>query len=166
MSQRDLSEVEPEGTSQLPASSKALFMDKVRQSNSACQSGDYPTAVALYTDALQLDPTNHILYSNRSAAHVKMGQFAQALQDAIRARELNLKWPKTEPKEHNRGLERGKGRGTLQMHLTDGTSGVDLEGCRTCWMALPSYTLVLECDITGMIRNLDHCSYRQFDSAF
>ncbi|XP_068086833.1 tetratricopeptide repeat protein 28 [Anabrus simplex] len=94
MSQRDLSEVEPEGTSQLPAASKALFLDKVRQSNAACQSGDYPTAVALYTDALQLDPTNHILYSNRSAALLKMGQFAPALQDAIRARELNPKWPK------------------------------------------------------------------------
>ncbi|XP_063219865.1 tetratricopeptide repeat protein 28 isoform X2 [Bacillus rossius redtenbacheri] len=94
MSQRDLSEVEPEGTCELPAASKALFLDKVRQSNAACQSGDFATAVTLYTDAIQLDPTNHILYSNRSAALVKMGQFAQALQDAIRARELNPKWPK------------------------------------------------------------------------
>jgi Flp pilus assembly protein TadD len=89
-------QVEPEGTSELPAASKALFLDKVRQSNAACQSGDYATAVSLYTDALQLDPTNHILYSNRSAALVKMGQFAQALQDAIRARELNSKWPKVQ----------------------------------------------------------------------
>lgn len=91
-------QVEPEGTSELPAASKALFLDKVRQSNTACQSGDYATAVSLYTDALQLDPSNHILYSNRSAALVKMGQFAQALQDAIRARELNSKWPKV--REH------------------------------------------------------------------
>jgi Flp pilus assembly protein TadD len=91
-------QVEPEGTSELPAASKALFLDKVRQSNAACQSGDYATAVSLYTDALQLDPSNHILYSNRSAALVKMGQFAQALQDAIRARELNSKWPKV--REH------------------------------------------------------------------
>lgn len=88
--------MEPEGTSELPAASKALFLDKVRQSNAACQSGDYATAVSLYTDALQLDPSNHILYSNRSAALVKMGQFAQALQDAIRARELNSKWPKVQ----------------------------------------------------------------------
>ncbi|XP_049768006.1 tetratricopeptide repeat protein 28 [Schistocerca cancellata] len=83
-----------EGTAELPAASRALFLEKARQSNAACQAGDYATAVALYTDALQLDPTNHILYSNRSAALVKMGQFAQALQDAIRARELNTKWPK------------------------------------------------------------------------
>lgn len=86
--------MEPEGTSSLPAASKTLFLDKVRQSNAACQGGDYTKAVLLYTDALQLDPTNHILYSNRSAAHLKMGHFQQALQDATKARDLNPKWPK------------------------------------------------------------------------
>ncbi|KAJ8973013.1 hypothetical protein NQ317_004611 [Molorchus minor] len=86
--------VEPEGTSELPAASRSLFLEKVRQSNAACQSGDFATAVALYTDALQLDPTNHILYSNRSAARLKQGLFAQALQDAVTARELCSTWPK------------------------------------------------------------------------
>lgn len=86
--------MEPEGTSALPAASKALFVEKVRQSNAACESGDYAKAVASYKDALQLDPTNHILYSNRSAAYLKMGQFQLALQDATRARDLNPKWPK------------------------------------------------------------------------
>lgn len=81
----------------MPTASKALFLEKVRQSNAACQSGDFATSVALYTDALSLDPTNHILYSNRSAALVKMGRFEQALQDAIRARELNGQWPKVRP---------------------------------------------------------------------
>lgn len=86
--------MEPEGTCDLPAASRALFLEKVRQSNNACQNGDFATAVSLYTDALQLDPTNHILYSNRSAAKLKQGQFAQALQDAIRAREICPTWPK------------------------------------------------------------------------
>ncbi|XP_057668084.1 tetratricopeptide repeat protein 28 isoform X2 [Diorhabda carinulata] len=94
MSHRDFTEVEPEGTTELPAASRTLFLEKVRQSNAACQSGDFATAVALYTDALQLDPTNHILYSNRSAAKLKQGLFAQALQDAITARDLCPTWPK------------------------------------------------------------------------
>ncbi|XP_023311093.1 tetratricopeptide repeat protein 28 [Anoplophora glabripennis] len=94
MSHRDFTEVEPEGTSELPAASRSLFLEKVRQSNAACQSGDFATAVALYTDALQLDPTNHILYSNRSAAKLKQGLFSQALQDAVTARELCPTWPK------------------------------------------------------------------------
>ena len=74
--------------------SKALFLEKVRESNAACQAGDFDTAVSLYTEAISLDPHNHILYSNRSAAHIKLAQFTRALQDAIKARELNPKWPK------------------------------------------------------------------------
>ncbi|KAH8270576.1 hypothetical protein KR018_012028 [Drosophila ironensis] len=94
MSQRDFSENEPECNPELPAANRALFLEKVRQSNSACQSGDFATAVLLYTDALQLDPGNHILYSNRSAALLKQGQFAAALQDATQARDLCPQWPK------------------------------------------------------------------------
>ncbi|XP_055605739.1 tetratricopeptide repeat protein 28-like, partial [Uranotaenia lowii] len=85
---------EPEGTPELPAANRALFLEKVRQSNTACQNGDFTTAVQLYTDALGLDPSNHILFSNRSAARLKQGQFALALQDATRARELCPQWPK------------------------------------------------------------------------
>ncbi|ALC48168.1 CG43163 [Drosophila busckii] len=85
---------EPECTPELPAANRALFLEKVRQSNAACQAGDFATAVLLYTDALQLDPGNHILYSNRSAARLKQGQFAAALQDATQARELCPQWPK------------------------------------------------------------------------
>lgn len=44
---------------------KALFLEKVRQSNAACQTGDFETAVSLYSEAIALDKNNHILYSNR-----------------------------------------------------------------------------------------------------
>lgn len=85
---------EPEATTELPVANRALFLEKVRQSNAACQNGDFNTAVALYTDALSLDPGNHIIYSNRSAARLKQGQFSLALQDATKARELRPQWPK------------------------------------------------------------------------
>nr|XP_054775699.1 small glutamine-rich tetratricopeptide repeat-containing protein alpha-like [Lytechinus pictus] len=79
----------------LPISDKrALFQEKVRQSNEACQNADFQRAIRLYTEALDLDPANHILYSNRSAAHVKLKDYERALTDAIKARELNPKWPK------------------------------------------------------------------------
>ncbi|ROL46166.1 Tetratricopeptide repeat protein 28 [Anabarilius grahami] len=70
-------------------------MEKVRQSNEACQLGDFQTAVKLYGEALRADPQNCILYSNRSAAHLKLGQYQTALDDAVKARLLNPKWPKT-----------------------------------------------------------------------
>ena len=76
------------------AANKATFLEKVRQSNAACQTGDFPLAISLYTEAIRLDPANHILYSNRSAAHVKLGQFGKALQDAVKAKQLNPEWPK------------------------------------------------------------------------
>ena len=76
------------------ASNKANFLEKVRQSNAACQTGDFALAITLYTDAIRLDPANHILYSNRSAAHVKLGQFGKALQDSVKAKQLNPEWPK------------------------------------------------------------------------
>lgn len=85
---------EPDCTPELPVANRALFLEKVRQSNAACQNGDFATAVALYTDALALDPTNYILYSNRSAAHLKQGQFSRALQDANKAKELCPQWGK------------------------------------------------------------------------
>lgn len=86
--------MDPEGTSALAAGSRALFLETVRRSNAACQNGDYALAATLYTEALALDPLSHVLYSNRSAARLKMGLFAAALQDAVRATELSPQWPK------------------------------------------------------------------------
>lgn len=81
--------------------SKAEFMEKVQQSNEACQRGDFQAAVRLYTSALQADPQNCILYSNRSAARLKLGQHQAALDDAEKACELNPKWPKVSvPSRH------------------------------------------------------------------
>lgn len=69
-------------------------LEKAKQSNQACQKGDFDTAIKLYTEAIALSPGNHILFSNRSAAFLKTGQFQKALQDAIKAKELSPEWPK------------------------------------------------------------------------
>ncbi|XP_023835104.1 tetratricopeptide repeat protein 28-like [Salvelinus sp. IW2-2015] len=74
--------------------SKAEFMERVQQSNEACQRGDFQAALSLYGDALRADPQNCILYSNRSAAFHKLGRYQAALDDAVKARLLNPKWPK------------------------------------------------------------------------
>lgn len=81
--------------------SKAEFLERVRRSNQACQQGEYALAVRLYTEALSADPQNCILYSNRSAAYLRLGQYSTALDDAIKARVINPKWPKV------RGLTAG-----------------------------------------------------------
>lgn len=85
---------ELEITADLPVSNKALFIEKVRLSNEACQNGDFNKAVQLYSDAINLDSGNYVLFSNRSAAYLKQGQFALALDDASKTRELQPNWPK------------------------------------------------------------------------
>ncbi|KAM3874095.1 tetratricopeptide repeat protein 28 [Diretmus argenteus] len=77
-----------------PCLSKAEFLERVRRSNQACQQGEYALAVSLYSEALTADPQNCILYSNRSAAHLRLGQYSTALDDALKARVINPKWPK------------------------------------------------------------------------
>ncbi|XP_054875406.1 tetratricopeptide repeat protein 28 isoform X3 [Amphiprion ocellaris] len=76
------------------ALSKADFLERVRRSNQACQQGEFGLAVRLYSEALTADPQNCILYSNRSAAYLRLGQYSTALDDAIKARLINPKWPK------------------------------------------------------------------------
>lgn len=50
--------------------------------DAAFRSRDYGTAIVQYTNALSVDPTNAILLSNRSAAHLANGEKSKSLSDA------------------------------------------------------------------------------------
>ncbi|EOA37530.1 hypothetical protein CARUB_v10011737mg [Capsella rubella] len=50
--------------------------------NAAFSSGDFTSAIRHFTEAIDLAPTNHVLYSNRSAAHASLHQYSDALSDA------------------------------------------------------------------------------------
>ena len=43
---------------------------------------DFPTAIECYTKAIELDGSNHVLYSNRSASHASLKNFDAAQEDA------------------------------------------------------------------------------------
>ncbi|KAK4287764.1 hypothetical protein Pmani_015365 [Petrolisthes manimaculis] len=62
--------------------------------NSCLQAGKTQEAISNYTKAIDLDPENHVLYSNRSAAHAKMAQYHEALNDAEKVLLYNADWPK------------------------------------------------------------------------
>ncbi|KAL9350119.1 hypothetical protein Peur_057374 [Populus x canadensis] len=62
--------------------------------NEAFSARDYATAVKHFTDAIALSPTNHVLYSNRSAAHASLHHYADALKDAKKTVELKPDWSK------------------------------------------------------------------------
>ncbi|KAJ8312119.1 hypothetical protein KUTeg_009492 [Tegillarca granosa] len=63
------------GTSGQSTGNNALFLQKVRESSEAVNNGDFSRAVQLYTEAINLDPSNHILFTNRSAAFAKLQEF-------------------------------------------------------------------------------------------
>lgn len=47
-----------------------------------------------FTQAIELQPANHILYSNRSAAYTSRKDFQKALEDANKTTELKPDWSK------------------------------------------------------------------------
>lgn len=62
--------------------------------NAAFSAGNYAEAVRHFTEAISLAPTNHVLYSNRSAAYASLGNYSDALIDAQKTVELKPDWSK------------------------------------------------------------------------
>lgn len=62
--------------------------------NAALQSENFDDAIKYYSEAIDIDPSNHILYSNRSAAYVKVGKYTNSLEDANKTVSLKPDWPK------------------------------------------------------------------------
>ncbi|KAL3790949.1 hypothetical protein HJC23_004931 [Cyclotella cryptica] len=66
-----------------PAEEWEIQRDQLKsQADAHFRSHSYAQAIADYSSALQLDPTNHILLSNQSAAHLAHGEKSKALQTA------------------------------------------------------------------------------------
>ena len=52
------------------------------QGNKAFQAKDYDKAIELFTQGLEIDPNNFVLFSNRSAAKAGKKDYVSALEDA------------------------------------------------------------------------------------
>lgn len=62
--------------------------------NAALQEGKFDDAIKCYTEAIGIDPNNHVLYSNRSAAYAKLGNYSKALEDADKTVQIKPDWVK------------------------------------------------------------------------
>jgi stress-induced-phosphoprotein 1 len=68
--------------------------DLKAQGNKAFSSGDYQSAIDLFSRAIELDNNNHVLYSNRSAAYSSLKNYDAALEDADKAIKSKPDWAK------------------------------------------------------------------------
>ncbi|KAL9115870.1 MAG: hypothetical protein Q9227_000238 [Pyrenula ochraceoflavens] len=64
------------------------------EGNKAFAAKDFPLAIEKFSEAIKLDPTNHVLYSNRSGAHASMKNYTEALEDANKTTEIKPDWAK------------------------------------------------------------------------
>ncbi|RVX65901.1 hypothetical protein B0A52_10265 [Exophiala mesophila] len=64
------------------------------EGNKAFAAKDFKTAVEKFSQAIELDPTNHVLYSNRSGAYASLREWQNALDDANKTTEIKPDWAK------------------------------------------------------------------------
>ncbi|KAK0630235.1 hypothetical protein B0T17DRAFT_527953 [Bombardia bombarda] len=62
--------------------------------NKAIAAKNFDEAIDKFTQAIAIDPTNHIFYSNRSAAYASKKEWESALKDAEKTTEIKPDWPK------------------------------------------------------------------------
>lgn len=73
---------------------RSVSVEKARLAGDACSRGEFQLAVELYTEAINLDPQNHVLFGNRSAAFIRTRQFERALEDGKYAAQFHPGWSK------------------------------------------------------------------------
>ena len=76
------------------ADAKEKALEWKAQGNAALSSKDFGEAIECYTKAIELDPTGHVFWSNRSAAKLSSGDAAGALADAEECIAVNGTWVK------------------------------------------------------------------------
>ncbi len=106
-----------------PPATKASVSTYVRQGDNAFAEGDYKTALAAYSEALQLFQGSDYIYYNRGNAHRKLEDYSAAVTDYTQALQLN-------PRHSFAYLYRGMSHHALEAFdaaITDYTTLIELD---------------------------------------
>jgi len=125
--------------------------DLKEEGNKHFAKSDFDKALACYAEAITLQPQSHVLFSNRSAAFIKLKQYQEALSDADRC--INL-----EPKFARGYLRRAGALNGLQRYseaMLSAEEGYKLRAsdriCKDCiteWLV--ASTAILKPDVDEM----------------
>lgn len=132
-----------------------LVFKHVQKSEESVKKGNWQDAVRHYTKAISLDHRNHILYSNRSAAHLHLGNGKAALEDAQTARNLQPCWAKAHAREAAALEKLGRALEAVSAHA----DAVSLDPSSNNLLDSLIY-YVQECDIVKKYVDLD---FRQLE---
>eukprot|EP01121_Diplochlamys_sp_Union-15-3_P000369 TRINITY_DN10345_c0_g1_i1.p1 TRINITY_DN10345_c0_g1~~TRINITY_DN10345_c0_g1_i1.p1 ORF type:complete len:478 (-),score=77.14 TRINITY_DN10345_c0_g1_i1:121-1554(-) len=102
---------------------KKLSEQKKNEANKLFLAFKYDQALQLYNQAIELDPSNPILYGNKAFANLKLENFGDAITDATKAIELDPKYVKGYYRRGSAHLSLGH----YDKGLKDFTQAVNLE---------------------------------------
>ncbi|GAX84944.1 hypothetical protein CEUSTIGMA_g12365.t1 [Chlamydomonas eustigma] len=72
-----------------------MSVDELKaKGNAAFSAGNHKEAIDFFTQAISIDPSNHVLYSNRSASKASLKDYDGALEDAKQCVTLKPSWGK------------------------------------------------------------------------
>ena len=82
-------EKEKEEADKLSYLNPEIALQEKEKGNQHFNKGEFPQAIAAYSEALKRDPTAAPIYSNRAAAFMKLAEFGLALKDCEKCLELD-----------------------------------------------------------------------------
>lgn len=99
--------------------------DHKAEGNKHFAAKEYERAIDCFTKAIDASPLpNHVLYSNRSAAHASLKNFDSALKDAEQCVSINPNWAKG----YNRVAAAHFGAGNLEAAKANYKTALDMDG--------------------------------------
>merc|ERR1711934_1180670 len=76
------------GTYTMGVDNKQLAAEAKKRGNDAFGKKRHKEAIEAYSEAIQLDPCDHVFFANRAAAHLGIKQYQEARDDARRALQI------------------------------------------------------------------------------
>jgi stress-induced-phosphoprotein 1 len=138
--------------------------------NKAFSEKKYEEAIDYFTQAIKIDSSNHVFFSNRSASYASLGNYQKALEDAEQTIKLKSDWPKGYSRKgaalfglerydeavdaYNEGLKLDPNNALLKKGLQDVENAMQANGMEKMFQNLLSGDLVEKCSKTKCAKYL------------
>lgn len=129
--------------------------------NKEFSAGNYNQAIEYFTQAIAIDSTNHVFFSNRSACYANLKNFQKALEDAEQTIKIKPDWAKGYSRKgaalfglnkleeaadaYNEGLKLDPNNALLKKGLQDVQNAIQQSGIGNMFSQLFSGDLIEKC---------------------